>query len=109
MAVRICPVASVARSERCSPLDDPARSVPAVAPVLVPARGGVPVVLDAVVLAELVSIVLEGAPLGLVLERIARTAVGAIPGALAVSVTVVRERVAAQVLATAAGEGSLRS
>ena len=68
---------------------------PSTEPVLVPAQGGAPVVLDAVVLADLVSIVLEGAPLGLVLQRIARIAAGAIPGALAVSVTVVRERVAA--------------
>ena len=61
----------------------------------VAAGAGPEVGLEAAVLAELVSIALEGAPLGLVLEHIARIAAGAIPGACAVSVTLVREQRAA--------------
>ncbi len=53
-----------------------------------------PVDLDAGVLGELASIVLGSAPLGLVLQRLAEIAERAIPGAAAVSVTVVRDRTA---------------
>ncbi len=55
---------------------------------------GAPVDLDVAVLEDLASIVLDSAPLGLVLQRLARIAERAIPGAAAVSVTVVRGRTA---------------
>ena len=68
------------------------RVVPASDPV---AADGLPAVsLDAAVLGELASLVLEGAPLGLVLQRLSLIAAGAIPGAAAVSVTLVRDRAA---------------
>ena len=69
-------------------------------PPLVPDRGALtlaepsPAVLEVSVLADLASIVLDSAPLGLVLERLALIAERAVPGALAVSVTVVRARTA---------------
>ena len=52
--------------------------------------GPAPAVLEIAVLADLASIVLDSAPLGLVLQRLALIAERAVPGALAVSVTVVR-------------------
>ncbi len=53
-----------------------------------------PADLDVVVLRELATIALDTAPLGLVLQRLAHIAEHAIPGAAAVSVTVVRGRTA---------------
>ena len=69
---------------------DRAPVVPVAAPV---AAGDLPAVpLDVAVLEDLVSIVLEGTPLGLVLQRLALIGQRAIPGAAAVSIVVVRDR-----------------
>ena len=64
--------------------------VPGDVPAMVPGTG--PVDLGSVVLGELASLALVGVPLGLVLQRVAQIAGRAIPGAVAVSVTVVRGR-----------------
>ena len=59
------------------------------------AAGDVPALpMDASVLEDLAMIVLDGAPLGLVLQRLSMIAARAIPGAVAVSITVVRDRAA---------------
>ncbi len=67
----------------CPSLVIPAASSPAAVPCA-------PVDLDVAALGQLASIAVDTAPLGLVLQRLARIAERAIPGAAAVSVTVVR-------------------
>ena len=59
------------------------------------AAGDVPALpMDASVLEDLAMIVLDGAALGLVLQRLSMIAARAIPGAVAVSITLVRDRAA---------------
>ena len=59
------------------------------------AAGDVPALpMDASVLEDLALIVLDGAGLSLVLQRLSMIAARAIPGAVAVSITVVRDRAA---------------
>ena len=72
-------------------VDDPSLAVPV---GVVAEADPAPVVLDVSVLEDLASIVLDSAALGLVLQRLALIAARAIPGAGAVSVTVVRARTA---------------
>ena len=72
-------------------MDEPSLAVPA---GVVAGADPSPAVLEVAVLADLASIVLTSAPLGLVLQRLVLIAERAVPGALAVSVTVVRARTA---------------
>ena len=91
-AVRTGPVLLVLQPVKVAVVTERVPVVPVAGSV---AAGDVPALpLDAAVLGDLASIVLESTPLELVLQRLALIAERAIPGAAAVSVTVVRDRAA---------------